>query len=344
MDGTLAKNLDLLKQQVANKYDGIFCISGNEGTGKTIYSHSIAYFLDQEFNLQNIVFSGQELVDRIQKCKRGNCIVYDEAITSLSTSDAATEMQTTIIKLFTVIRSKGLYIILILPNVFMLRRYFFIFRTKFLLHTYSTNGIDRGYFKFYSYKRKKIMYLEGQKQWNMNVVTPNFKGRFTNTEGFFIDPVAYEEKKQNAIKSLTEDKKSKELMLKEQYEDSKLKLKIQVEQWKQRYQEKTELKFAKYKQQLQDIKTKYTGKIDEIKSGSLLTEKNRAIQKANEYEKEISKVLYFFYKYESDRYYKLTGKEYDIGTFSKFVGDIIPQIKLKSFIKAGEEYNKLSHI
>jgi len=343
LDGYLLKNLEHLKEQVKNKYDGIFAITGNEGTGKTSLSHALGYFLNPNLDLKNIVFSGQELMDRVEKAKKGDVIIYDEAITALGTQDASSEMQQTIIKVFTTIRSKGLYIIILLPNPFMLRRYFFVFRTKFLIHTYSTDGINRGFFKFYSYKRKKIMYLKGCKEWNMNVVQPNFVGRFTNTEGFFIDPEIYEAKKAAAIKSLTTDKKTKEAQLKEQFEDAKLKLKIQIEQWKQRYQDKCEMKFAKLRDQHIAMKEKYKTELLNIKQDP----KDKYQPKIQELERKYSKVLYYFFERERDVFERnKLGKDYSQATFVAFLNQekVLdePLPKVKPYLQSGEELLKLS--
>lgn len=349
MDDNLIANLELLRRQVENKYDGIFAITGNEGCGKTSISHAVAHYLSPTFNLDNVVFSGQELMNRIQKCNKYDVIIYDEAITALSTQDASSEMQNTIIKLFTTIRSKGLYIILILPNPFMLRRYFFVFRTKFLIHTYSTDGINRGFFKFYSYKRKKLMYLQGCKEWNMNVVRRNFSGRFINTEGFFLDPEAYETKKQNAIKAITEDKKTKEQQLKEQFEDSKLKLKIQIEQWKQRYQEKIEAKFARYKEQFKEIKLKNKSAIDEVQQKVIELDKTKTKHQLYELEKEYAKSLHFFYCREKEIYERnVKGTEYTYSTFIKFLEQnrisAYSSSKLRTVLQSGDDLRKLSSV
>jgi energy-coupling factor transporter ATP-binding protein EcfA2 len=311
IDNVLYGNIFKLQQQVKNKYDGIFALTGAEGTGKSTLAQMLAYTLDKDFVLENIVFSGQALIDRIEKCTRGQCIIYDEAITSLATSDASSDMQNTIIKVFTTIRSKGLYIILLLPNPFMLRRYFFIFRTKFLIHTYSTNGIDRGFFRFYSFKRKKLMYLRGWKEWDMSVVSPNFRGRFTNTEGYFINTEDYEKKKQDAIKEITQDKKTKEQQLKEQFEDAKLKLKINVEQWKEKYKNKVEEKFGVYKRKYDALNTKYKSKVVED------TAKEREINK--ELEDHIARVIYNFYIREKENYEQYKNETYTEQMFQTLI-------------------------
>jgi hypothetical protein len=208
LDDTLVPNLDFLKKMVENKWDGVFLIVGSVGSGKTTMSHAICHYLDKTFNIDRVVFSGEELMRQIDIANVGDAICFDEAVLSMSSQDFASELQKVLIKKFTLIRSKRLYILLIIPNFYLLRKWFAIDRTKFMINTYSPDGISRGYFKFYSWNRKKDLFLKGYKYLDMNCVNPNFKGRFTDTEGFFIDPVAYEAKKQIAVKKLTEGEKT----------------------------------------------------------------------------------------------------------------------------------------
>jgi len=90
----------------------------------------------------------------------------------------------------------------------MLRKYFAIFRTRALVHTFSPDGITRGTYKFYSFETKRKLYIRGLKEYDQGVVQPDFIGKFQDTEGFFYNADEYDEKKEDAIRLLTpvEDK------------------------------------------------------------------------------------------------------------------------------------------
>jgi len=278
IDETLARNLDFLKRAVYKQWDGVFLITGSEGTAKSTLSQMVGYYLDDTININRICFSGKQLLEAIDNAKRGDVIILDEAILTMSTQDFGTEIQSILIKKFTLIRSKALFIILIIPNPFMLRRYFLVFRTKFLLHCYSPNGLSRGFCKFYSFKRKKEMYFLGYKTWNMNVVQPNFSCRFTDTLGWFINQEEYEKKKEAAVLELTENSEHKKdeqhkkqiIELKTKYQDIINKMK------ESKKNETTEIDIA-WKNKYLELKDKNKQQIDTLKAEL----KNASYKRAN---------------------------------------------------------------
>jgi hypothetical protein len=346
IDEKLKKNLDHLKRRVQAKYDGIFMISGFEGTGKTTFSQMIGHYLDPSLHLGNVVFTGEQFMQAVQTAKKGQCIIWDEAIIDLSTQDFSTEMQKILIKFFTTIRSKQLYIMLLIPNPFMIRRYFFVFRTLFLLHTYSRTGIDRGYFKFYSFKRKKSMYLKGYKDWNMSVEMPNFIGRFSNTEGFFINTTEYESKKQEAIKRITEsgEKGNKEKLI-EAFKDKVLKLEIQNKQWKEKLKEKYEVKFAEIKQKASEIKKKYNSTLEEYKRDNIDALKNKEKTRIDDLERDYSKLIYFTFNHIKEMYKQYKGSDINETLFCKLLKEnkIIDKdwSYIKKYYTSGEQILKV---
>lgn len=268
IDETLKHNLDWLKEAVKRKWDGVFLITGNEGTAKTTLSQMIGHYLDNDLNIDKICFLGTQLISAINNAKSGDCIILDEAILTMATQDFATDIQQILIKLFTLIRSKGLFIILIIPNPFMLRRYFLVFRTKFLIHCFSPDGLSRGYAKFYSFKRKKQMYFAGYKTWDMNVVRPNFQFRFTDTLGWFIPTIEYEKKKQEAIQTLSENSKNS---TQEKYKKHIQAIREKYEKIVSKYKEKENIIDNAWKNKYNKYKEKTDKIIQELK------EKNRQL-------------------------------------------------------------------
>jgi hypothetical protein len=135
----------------------------------------------------------------------GSAIVWDEFITGGMSSEAVSRVQKEVTKLMVMIRKKNLYIILVLPYFFLTSRYFAVARTRFLLHTYTPDGIKRGRWKAWNYDRKRQMYFRGRKEFDY-CVAPFRTGSFGD---FFklgiIDKDRYEAKKDESIKSLNYD-------------------------------------------------------------------------------------------------------------------------------------------
>lgn len=202
MDETLVPNLDLLKKAVDKKWDGIFMIDGIEGSAKTTLAGACAYYLDPTFTLDNVVFTQEQFFEQVDTAKCNKCIIWDEFIFGGLSTEALNKVQNALIKKLTTIRKKGLYIILVMPWFFMMRPYFAVGRSRFLLHTYTPDGITRGRFQFYSFKTKQKLYYIGKKEYQYSVRS-DFVGSFTDTFGMFWDEKEYDQKKEEAIKSLS---------------------------------------------------------------------------------------------------------------------------------------------
>lgn len=212
IDQILKNNLDHVKEGVKRKWDGTALITGLEGSGKTNAGFMVANYFDPTFKgkeaLRRTIFTVDQFYEVLENSKPGQAILWDEMVLAGSSGDATSSIQKALIKKFTLIRKKQLFIILIIPSIFMLSTYFALFRTRFLIHVYSPNGLDRGFFKFYSYDNKRELYFKGKKNnWNMGVVKPDFYGQLRNHEGYFIDDKEYQDKKDAAESSIKEDER-----------------------------------------------------------------------------------------------------------------------------------------
>lgn len=148
-------------------------------SGKTTVSLQIAKYVDPTFNLSRIVFSPEEFREAIYKAKKGQCVIYDEAFTGLSSRTSLSPVNKVLISLMMQMRQKNLFVILVLPTFFLLDKYAALFRTKALIHVYENRG-RRGYFLVYNSKLKKYLYLFGKQTYSYsNVkVKSRFKGHF----------------------------------------------------------------------------------------------------------------------------------------------------------------------
>lgn len=211
MDGYLKSNIDnYLIPAVKAKWDNVNLVTGLEGSGKTSIASSICHYIDQSFNLDRVCFTVEHLMEQIDTCPKGSSIMYDEAVSSMLGQDASSNVSVNIVKKFVVCRKKNLFIFLLIPNLFLLRRYFSILRTRNCIHCFSPDGINRGFFKFFGPDTKRRLYLRGFKEMDMSAVKPDFMGRFTNTWGCFFDANAYEAKKDAMIESLSRSSLAKD--------------------------------------------------------------------------------------------------------------------------------------
>lgn len=201
MEKWLTEHLDFLKECVKLDWDAVILIDGVEGSGKSTFAQQIAGYFDPKFNLDKVVFTPEQFVEAVDCAVPGSAILWDEfALAGLST-DAMTKIQGVILKKITTIRKKNLYIIFLMSWIFELRKYFAVGRTRFLLHTYTTDGISRGFFKFWDFDNKRQLYFKGRKNYEY-CVRSTLKGRFPNTKEVFFCDADYDHKKDEAIKTI----------------------------------------------------------------------------------------------------------------------------------------------
>lgn len=204
LSGNLKFMLNWLKEGVSKNWDGLIVIDGVEGGGKSTLARQIAFYLNPDFTLDNIVFTTKQFDEAVDKSKPEDVIIWDEFTLggSLST-EAMSQIQNSLIRKLTTIRKKRLYIVLLVSWIFMLRSYFAVMRSRFLIHIYTPDGIKRGFFKLYGWEDKRKLYVYGKRDLNYNVVQLqklNY-GVYSDYDKF-IDLDEYETKKDEAIKEL----------------------------------------------------------------------------------------------------------------------------------------------
>jgi hypothetical protein len=139
----------------------------------------IGKFVDPSLTLKSIVFTPDDFREAIYKAKKGQCIIYDEAFTGFSSRSSLGAINRVLVSLSMQMRQKNLFVIIVLPTIFLLDKYIALFRAKALIHVYENKG-RRGYFKLFNFKAKKMLILFGQKSYSYanKLVRTNFRGRF----------------------------------------------------------------------------------------------------------------------------------------------------------------------
>lgn len=205
----LYNNVLALRKLVENKFDSVFVVDGMEGSGKSELAKQMCIIYNNDFCEKDVVYTADQFNQWLKTAKKGDICLWDEFVFAGLSTDALSEIQKVLIKQFTVMRSRRLAIVLVIPYFFMLRKYFAVSRTRFLLHTY-TKGLKRGYVKFFGYTQKHLIYNYGQKTWLYSPkVKPTFSVEFDSWSDNYLDEALIEKKKQEALDSIEEDKNKK---------------------------------------------------------------------------------------------------------------------------------------
>lgn len=201
-DKHLKGNLAEIQEMIRLNFDGVILVDGMEGSGKTELAKQICLYSDDSFTANDVFYSTEQFEEWIENAPKGKAGLWDEFVLGGLSSDALTEMQKILIKRFTMIRKKNLIIVLVIPYIFLLRKYFAVARTRALIHVYA-KGYDRGYFKFYNYSEKLWIYNYGYKTWLYSPkVKPSFEGKFSAWADTYLDTKLIEDKKDQAIADL----------------------------------------------------------------------------------------------------------------------------------------------
>lgn len=214
MDGILKENLDLAKDVIHKDWDMLFVYDGSEGSGKSVKAMQDAYYCDPTLNIDRIVFTPSQFRKAIMTAKKYQAVIYDEAYTGLSSRATMSLINRTLISMLAEIRQRNLFVFVVMPCFFDLDKYVALWRSRALIHIYTADNFERGYFRFYNKTRKKDLYILGKKFYSYHKPEANFFGRFTNH--YVVDEKEYKKKKRDAL--LDREKKTEELIIKKEVE------------------------------------------------------------------------------------------------------------------------------
>jgi len=157
--------------------DCVIAIDGMEGSGKSTIGLQWCKYIDPDFNLERVVFTPEEFRKAIYKAKKGQAIMFDEAFSGFSSRAALSGVNKTLISLMMQIRQKNLFIVIVLPTIFLLDKYISLFRTRVLIHVYENKG-RRGFFRVYSKDKKRQLIMDKKARTYSYGVRSKKKGRF----------------------------------------------------------------------------------------------------------------------------------------------------------------------
>lgn len=217
LDDNLKYQLDVLIKNIRKDWDFTIIVSarGRVRIGKSVMAQQIGAYITYKvkelygensvWNIKhNIVFDGDKLIEKghyLGKNHKYSVLIYDEAGADLLTTKVLTSKTKLVIDYFRECGQYNLFNILVLPDFFDLPVGLAVGRSKLLIDVYHSidkqDYFNRGYYRVYSEKRKKRLYLVGRKYREYNVVKCNFDGRFQNV--YTLPEKDYREAKTNAL-------------------------------------------------------------------------------------------------------------------------------------------------
>ena len=166
-------------------------------SGKSVKAMQDAYYCNPELTIAQYAFNPKEFEKAIKTTPKFHCVIYDEAHGGLNSRAAMTMVNRSLVTMLTEIRQKNLFVFVVLPTFFDLDKYVALWRSRALIHVYTKDNFQRGFFAFYNVDRKKELYVNGKKLYSYRGAKPNFIGRFTKFMP--LDEADYRKRKYDAL-------------------------------------------------------------------------------------------------------------------------------------------------
>lgn len=212
IDGYLYENIETLAKRIVDDmtFLGIVYSSTLEvGTGKSVlctqmgetwsYLMKKIHNIDVPFTMNNIVFKPKDLIERAFKVPKYSFILLDEWEDAHYWSELGMSLR----KFFRKCRQLNLFMMVIIPSFFQMPISYAVSRSVFAIDVKFEQDFQRGFFSFYSFNKKKELYIKGKKFYNYNVVRPDFDGRFF--DGYGVDEETYRATKLRDMQEFDED-------------------------------------------------------------------------------------------------------------------------------------------
>jgi hypothetical protein len=211
LDGYLKSKLDNVKHIITKNWDCVILIDGKERAGKSTLGFICAWYLSNEqITINNLAKNTDDAIAKIQTLPDKSVLFIDEGSLSFSSKDAMRTEQKKIMKILDVVGQKNLTIIIILPSFFELSKAIACRRSKFLLHVYTDEQLERGRFTYFGEKKKRILYEVGKKNYgSYDYPEADFIGRFIDFKTPFFEEYL-KLKRDTLMIALNEDTKPKE--------------------------------------------------------------------------------------------------------------------------------------
>ncbi len=203
MDDTLHRELKKMKEQVLVHNDmGVILVDGRPGSGKSTLASQAAFFLtDGNFTVDYESFNQRQTFDIMRKMKEGDCCIIDESFDVINKRMAQTSSNMLTINMLQQMRSRKVFILILLPSFYDLDKNVSLWLASALLHCYRSPEPlgKRGQYVAYDIEGIQKLWLYGRQSYSysLKITQPNFRARFTKY--FPISLKIYEEKKRTSL-------------------------------------------------------------------------------------------------------------------------------------------------
>lgn len=183
------------------KQSAVMIVDGRSGMGKTTISFQTGSYMSPNFSLDCVHFTPESFLEGLTKVKKGDVIIFDEAML-LSSRAALSTINRMIVIAMSMIRSKNILVIFNVNSIFDLDRNLALSRADLLLHCYGDSLTDKGRFLAFfkggdGMDRIKMLYIYGKKFYSYSNPKSNFNTSFSSY--FVLDEVEYERRKQIGV-------------------------------------------------------------------------------------------------------------------------------------------------
>ena len=175
---TLKKNFELVRDKVLPRdFDWLHLNIGYERSGKSDFSIQQMFIVDKNPSLNRITFTAGEFRKAVDRAKFYQCIIADEGAESFFSKDAMKPENMENRKLLTKIGAKRLFIIINIPDFFLLDPYVRGHRVRSMCRI-----VGRGSVAFYS--KAKMAQIKRDPENRATIYPePNFYDNFNKLDG-----------------------------------------------------------------------------------------------------------------------------------------------------------------
>ncbi len=212
MDDMYLSKLDLMIKRMKGTDDNILLVDGDEGQGKTELATGTCYYISyktgRNYDMNNIFFKLDDVIKFAAETKE-QIIHFDEGALGLLTTQWWNKNQQKFLQLVMVARKKKHFIIICIPKFYKMNQYIVEERSIGLVHVYSRKNLQKGRFCYFTKNKKERL----AQDWKRKKVK-NYK-KYYSFHGSFVKAMSkvftkeqceeYENKKDEAIMSITKD-------------------------------------------------------------------------------------------------------------------------------------------
>jgi len=229
IDGTKAKNFDVIAKAMAKDVaiTGVYSGDNTSGTGKsTCMTQDGCYLtwkINQLYGSKN-TFTSRNVFFQVDKMIEAAPILAKEQPFSVLCLDEPDELNENQLRkkafqlksAFRKLRQLNVIFLLTSHSFFELPKFYALNRSQYLINVQFNGEFDRGFFKFYGPRAKKLLYFKGKREWDYDVYNSDFQGRFGPAYSFFPDckgeTVKYKRRKeQDMLDELSGNNRPKEI-------------------------------------------------------------------------------------------------------------------------------------